>query len=194
MRKAEIKRKTKETDITLKINLDGNGTSKIDIPKGFFIHMLETFAKHSSIDLEIKARGDIEVDFHHIVEDIGICLGQAVNNALGNKKQINRFGWAVVPMDEALTLCSIDIGGRPAFKYKVKIKNSKVGDFDTELIKEFFKAFSDNSKINLHFNTFYGTNGHHIIESVFKSFSQAMKAAVRIDKKAKGVPSVKNVI
>ncbi len=194
MRKAEIKRKTKETNISLKMNLDGKGASKINMPKGFFNHMLETFAKHSSIDLDIRASGDIEVDLHHIVEDIGICLGQALNKALGDKKQINRFGWAVVPMDESLTLCSIDIGGRPAFKYKVKLKNSKVGEFDTELIKEFFKALSDNAKINLHINTLYGTNSHHVIESVFKSFSRAVKIAVAKDRNIKGVPSVKDVI
>lgn len=194
MRKAEITRKTKETNITLKLNLDGKGESKIDAPKGFFNHMLETFAKHSSIDLEIRAKGDIDVDFHHIIEDIGICLGQVFNEALGDKKQINRFGWAVVPMDEALTLCSVDICGRSAFKYNVKLKNPKVGDFDTELIKEFIKAFSDNSKIALHINTFYGNNSHHIIESIFKSFSQALKIAVKIDKNIKGIPSVKDVI
>ncbi len=194
MRQASIKRKTKETNIALKLNLDGKGDSKIDVPKGFFNHMLETFAKHAIFDLEIKAQGDIEVDYHHIVEDIGICLGQALNKALGDKKQINRFGWAVVPMDEALTLCSIDISGRPVFKYDVKLKTSKVGEFDTELIKEFFKAFSDNSRMSLHINTLYSSNSHHTIESVFKSFSQALKIAVRINKNIKGIPSVKDVI
>jgi len=194
MRQVIIKRKTKETDISLKLNLDGRGTAKIDMPKGFFNHMLESFTKHALFDLEIKAKGDIEVDYHHIIEDIGICLGQAINKALGEKKQINRFGWAVVPMDEALTLCSLDIGGRPVFKYKVKLKTSKIGDFDTELIKEFFKAFSDNAKINLHINTLYGTNSHHIIESIFKSFSQALRISVAVNKNIKGVPSVKDVI
>lgn len=194
MRKAKITRKTKETDIILSLNLDGKGDSSLDAPKGFFNHMLETFARHSLIDLNIKAAGDIEVDFHHIVEDIGICLGRAFNDALGDKKQINRFGWAAVPMDEALTLCSIDISGRPAFKYNVKLKNSKVGEFDTELVKEFFKAFSDNAKITLHINTYYGTNSHHIIESIFKSFSQAVKIAVQLNKNTRGVPSVKDVI
>ena len=135
MRQAVITRKTKENDISLKLNLDGKGESKIDVPKGFFNHMLETFTKHALFDLEIKAQGDIEIDYHHIVEDIGICLGQAFDKALGDKKQINRFGWAVVPMDEALILCSIDISGRPVFKYKIKLKSSKIGEFDTELIK-----------------------------------------------------------
>ncbi len=194
IRQAKITRMTKETSIILKLDLDGKGDCKIDVPSSFFKHMLETLIKHSLFDLEIKAHGDTEVDFHHVVEDIGICLGRALNDALGEKKQINRFGWAVVPMDEALTLCSIDISGRPVLKYDVKLKKMKIGKFATELIKEFFKAFSDNSKIALHINNFYGTNSHHIIESVFKAFSQALRIAVGINKNIKGVPSVKNVI
>ncbi len=194
MRKAEIKRKTGETDIMLKLCLDGNGKSKIDIPQGFLTHMLETFSKHSLFNLDIQAKGDIHVDFHHLVEDIGICLGQAFDKALGDKKQINRFGWAVVPMDEALTLCSLDISGRPVLNWDVKIKHSKVGEFDTELIKEFFKAFTDNSKITLHLNSLHGANAHHTIESIFKSFSKACQIAVAINKNIEGVPSVKDVI
>ncbi|MBU1078224.1 MAG: imidazoleglycerol-phosphate dehydratase HisB [Spirochaetes bacterium] len=194
MRKAEVKRKTGETDIVLKIDLDGKGKNRIDIPQGFITHMLQTFSKHSLIDLDIQAKGDIEVDFHHIVEDIGICLGQAFDKALGDKKQINRFGWAVIPMDEALTLCSIDISGRPVFKYDVKTSPPKVGDFDVELIREFFKAFSDNAKIALHINNLAGSNAHHAIESVFKAFSKACQIAVAINKKSEGVPSIKNVI
>lgn len=194
MRTSEINRKTGETDISLKIDLDGKGKSSIDVPQGFITHMLETFAKHALFDLEIKAKGDIHVDFHHLVEDIGICLGQAIDKALGDKKQITRFAWAVVPMDEALTLCSIDISGRSVLKYNVKIEPSKVGDFDTELINEFFKAVADNAKIALHIKNLDGSNAHHTIESVFKAFSKAMKIAVQIDKKVEGVPSVKDVI
>lgn len=194
MRKSSIKRKTGETDISLSLDLDGKGNSDIKIPQGFITHMLETFAKHGLFDLNIEAKGDIHVDFHHIVEDIGICLGQAFDKALGDKKQITRFSWAVVPMDEALTLCSIDISGRPLLKYDVKIKHSKVGDFDTELIQEFFKAFSDNSKITLHIQNLSGSNAHHTIESVFKAFSKALSSAVDINKNIEGVPSVKNVI
>ncbi len=189
-----IKRKTRETDISLSMNLDGRGKSKISVPSGFFKHMLETFAKHSFIDLEIKAKGDIEVDYHHIVEDLGICLGQAFNKALGNKVGINRFGLAIVPMDEALTMCAIDISGRATCKYNVKIKNCKINEFDTEVLKEFFKAFADNAKLNLHIVNYYGTNTHHIVESVFKAFSRAIKEAKMMDKSIKGVLSTKNVL
>ncbi len=194
MRTAIINRKTKETDIVLKINLDGQGKSKINVPSGFLKHMLETLAKHSFMDLEIKATGDIDVDFHHIVEDLGICLGQAFNKALGNKIGINRFGSVIVPMDEALTMCAIDICGRSACKYNVKIKNCKINEFDTEVLKEFFKAFSDNAKVNLHIMNYYGSNAHHIVESVFKAFSRAIKEAKAIDKNIKGVLSTKNVL
>lgn len=194
MRKAEIKRKTRETDIKLKLNLDGTGKSRIDIPSGFFSHMLELFSRHSMIDLDVKGRGDIEVDLHHLVEDTGICLGQALDRALAKRERIERYGWALVPMDEAATLCSLDLSNRPLLKYRVRVKCGRINDFDTELVKEFFKAVSDNARMTLHIINQYGSNSHHIVESVFKAFSKALRQAVRADKSIKGVMSTKNVI
>ncbi len=179
MNTIEIKRTTKETAIDLKLSLYGEGKCDINIEIGFFRHMLESFCKHSGINLEITAKGDIDVDFHHTVEDIGICLGMAFDKALGEKKGIKRFGWAIVPMDDSLTTTAIDISGRPYLVYNVNFPTEKIGNFNVELFKEFFKAFSDNAKMNLHIKNEYGENSHHIIESVFKSFAKAMQEAVK---------------
>jgi imidazoleglycerol-phosphate dehydratase len=194
MRKSDVYRKTKETEIRLKLNIDGKGKCDLNFKAGFFNHMLENFCKHSLFDIQIDAKGDIDVDFHHLVEDIGICLGEAFSKALGKKEKITRFGWAVVPMDETLVLSAVDISGRPFLGWNVKIKSQKIGSFDTELIKEFFKAFVDNSKITLHIILLSGNNTHHIIEAIFKSVSKALSFSVAINEKIDGVPSTKNVL
>ncbi|MBN1899527.1 MAG: imidazoleglycerol-phosphate dehydratase HisB [Spirochaetes bacterium] len=194
MRKVTVERKTKETNIKLGLNLDGEGRYKVNTPAGFFNHMLESFCKHGLFDIEIEAAGDTEVDFHHLVEDVGICLGQALDKALAKREKINRFGWAVVPMDEALVMSSIDISGRPLLVYDVDIKKQKVGEYDTELTEEFLKALSDNAKLCLHVRLLNGANAHHTIEAIFKSISKSLKAAVSINPLIKGVLSTKDVI
>ena len=195
MRKADIKRKTAETDISLKLNLDGKGASKIDSGCGFLDHMLTLFAKHGRFDLSVKCSGDIEVDYHHTVEDIGICLGQAFNKALGEKKGIVRYGSTILPMDEALILTAVDISGRSFLVKELDVKADKVGDFDTELVEEFLVAFSRSAEITLHVRQLSGTNAHQIIEGVFKSLARTMRAAVAIDGAAKNeIPSTKGVL
>ncbi len=194
MRQTTIKRETKETNIELTLNLDGKGECDINTPAGFFNHMMETFCKHGLFDLDIKAEGDVEVDYHHLVEDVGICLGLAIDKILDKKEKINRFGWAIVPMDEALAQTSIDISGRPLLSYKVKMRNQKIGEFDTELVGEFFKALADNAKLTLHIRVFEGNNAHHIVESIFKSVSKSLRQAVTINSHIKGVLSTKDVI
>lgn len=195
MRKAEIIRKTSETDIALKINLDGKGQSKIDTGCGFLDHMLTLFAKHGSFDLSVKCVGDKQVDFHHTTEDIAICLGQALNKALGDKKGITRYANIILPMDEALILCAVDVSGRSFLVKELDIKSSKVGDFDTELIDEFLVALSSNAGITLHVRQLSGSNAHHILEGVFKALARTLKSAVAIDQKAKDqVPSTKGVL
>ena len=195
MRSAEIKRTTAETDITLKINLDGKGKNKIDTGCGFLDHMLTLFATHGRFDLTIKCKGDTYVDYHHTTEDVGICLGQAVNKALGNKKGITRYGSMILPMDEALILSAIDLSGRSFFVKDLNIPATKVGDFDTELFKEFFEAFASNAGITLHINKIYGGNSHHIGEGCFKAVARVMKTAVSIDEKYKDdIPSTKGVL
>ncbi len=190
-RKAKIVRKTKETDIALAIDLDSNAASSIDTSIPFFDHMLELFARHGFFKLVVKSKGDTQIDDHHLVEDLGICLGMAVGKALGNKIGINRYGMASVPMDECLCRVDLDISGRPYLIYKVKFERRKIGGFDPALVKEFFKAFTDHSGITLHINLAYGSNSHHIIEAVFKAFARALRDAVNIDKKIKGVLSTK---
>jgi imidazoleglycerol-phosphate dehydratase len=190
-REAKISRKTKETEIEIRLCIDGKGEAKISTPVGFFNHMLQTMAKHSGFDMEIKARGDIEVDFHHIVEDIGIVLGKAFLEALGEKRGIKRFSSFIVPMDDALTRVCIDIGGRPYFYYDLNV-NGKIGDMDIEVIEEFFCAFSNNALINLYIESLHGKNNHHIVESAFKAFSLSLEQAVRIE--ANTVPSTKGII
>ncbi len=195
MRTAEIKRKTGETDITLKIKLDGKGDSKINTGCGFLDHMLTLFAKHGKFDLVVKCKGDADVDFHHTTEDVGIALGLAMKEALGNKKGIVRYGNMILPMDEALILSAVDLSGRGIFVRSFDIKASKVGDFDTELVEEFFQAFALNCGCNLHVKQLDGANAHHIIEGAFKSVARSLRTAVSVDKGFEDViPSTKGVL
>ena len=192
MRTAEIKRDTNETKITLTLNLDGSGISKISTGVGFLDHMLTLFARHGSFDLSVTCKGDVEVDDHHSTEDIGICLGSAFAEALGNMAGINRYGNIILPMDESLILCAADISGRSYLGYGLQIPTEKVGTFDTELVEEFFLAFTRKAGITLHFQQLAGTNSHHIIEGAFKAFGRVMKQAVAIDPSLGGqIPSTK---
>ena len=191
---SQVKRKTTETDVTLKINIDGSGKYSIKTPVPFLTHMLELFSKHGLFDLEIIASGDIEIDFHHTVEDIGICLGEAVNKALGKKEKIKRYGEAKVPMDEALAQITLDISGRPHLTCNIPQIEDKVGQFDTELVEEFFQAFVNNSGMTLHINLISGKNSHHIIEAVFKAFARALDAATLLDPRVSGIPSTKGAL
>jgi imidazoleglycerol-phosphate dehydratase len=190
-RRAKIIRKTTETDIQLEIDLDKTAGSKIDTTIPFFNHMMELFARHGFFKLVIKSKGDTQIDDHHLIEDLGICLGKAVGQALGKKTGINRYGSASVPMDECLCRVDLDISGRPYLIYNVKYGRRKIGGFDPALIKEFFKAFTDNSGITLHINFVYGDNGHHIIEAIFKAFARALRKAVTLNENIKGVLSTK---
>jgi imidazoleglycerol-phosphate dehydratase len=191
MRTAEIKRKTNETDINMTFNLDGSGVRDIDAGIGFIEHMLELFASHGNFDLKLKCVGDVKVDFHHTVEDIGICLGKAIAESLSDKKGIKRYASVTIPMDEALSTVTLDLSGRPYLVYNVKV-SGKTGDFDVELIEEFFRAVSTYGGITLHINNLYGSNNHHVIESIFKAFARALAKAVRIvsDK----IPSSKGIL
>jgi len=179
-RKAEIARKTRETDIRLQINLDGSGASTVATGIGFFDHMLTLFSRHSGIDLDVQASGDTHVDYHHTVEDVGICLGLALKEAVGDKKGIERYGSAAVPMDEALARVALDLGGRPFLVCNVTFPTEKVGDFDISLVEEFLQALVNNAAMNLHIDAPYGKNTHHISEAVFKGVARALKTAVRI--------------
>ena len=195
MRKAEIKRKTAETDISLKLDLDGTGKSSIDSGVGFLDHMLTLFAKHGRFDLELVCKGDTQVDDHHSVEDIGICLGEAFAKALGDKAGIRRYGNMLLPMDEALILSALDISGRAHLSYEAKIRARKVGTFDTELSEEFWEAFVRSAKITLHIRQLAGRNAHHIIEGMFKSVARALREAVSVDPALAGeIPSTKGVL
>ena len=195
MRTAKVERKTKETDIRLSIDLDGEGKYAIDTSIPFLDHMLSLMSKHGLLDMKIKAKGDIDIDFHHTVEDIGIVLGKAMKEALGNMQGITRYGQASVPMDEALATVSIDISGRPYLVYKVEIpKKSKIKNFEPDLIEDFLQAFASSSSITLHVISPYGRNTHHIIEAIFKALGRALRQAVAIDPRVKGVPSTKKVL
>lgn len=195
MRRAEIKRETKETNIYLSIDLDGSGKSEIDTGVGFFDHMLTLFASHGMFDLIIKCKGDLQVDAHHTVEDVGICLGLAVNKALGDMKGIKRYADKIIPMDEALILTAVDISGRPHLALDLEVPAKKVGIFDTELVSEFFLAFVRNAKLTLHIKKLAGRNTHHIIEGCFKSFARTMDEATAFDPRREGVlPSTKGVL
>jgi imidazoleglycerol-phosphate dehydratase len=195
MRTAKVDRKTKETDVRLSINLDGEGKYTIDTSIPFLDHMLSLMCKHGLFDLKIKAKGDIDVDYHHTVEDMGIVLGKAVKQALGDMKGISRFSQASVPMDEALASVSLDISGRPYLVYKVGFpKKSRLRNFDPDLIEDFLQAFVSNSGITLHVESPYGRNTHHIIEAIFKAMGRALKQAVIIDPRIKGIPSTKKVL
>lgn len=200
-RQGEIKRTTKETDIYLWIDLDGTGDSKIDTGIGFMDHMLGLFSRHGFFDLKVEAKGDIHVDYHHTVEDIGICLGKAIAKALDEKKGIRRYGDVSLPMDEALASVALDISGRGMLVFNVNFPDLSTGldldvvkRFDVELIKEFFRAFSQHSSITLHINLAYGENSHHIIEAIFKAFARALCLAVEVDKRIEGVLSTKGMI
>lgn len=195
MRTSEIIRKTAETDIKLSLNLDGTGKSTIDTKCGFLDHMLTLFAKHGRFDLDVKCDGDVEVDYHHTVEDIGIVLGKAFADALGDMRGIVRYGDIILPMDEALILCAVDISGRDYLGLDVDIPTPKVGDFDTELVSEFMFGFVRNANITLHFKQLSGKNSHHIIEGMFKALGRTMAKAVKIDEAFKDeIPSTKGVL
>jgi imidazoleglycerol-phosphate dehydratase len=193
-RSAKVLRKTGETDISLSLNIDGKGKSTVKTGIPFFDHMLTLFAKHGIFDLKLAAKGDIDVDYHHTVEDTGICLGQAFKKALGGKAGIVRYGESKVPMDEALTEVIIDISGRPHLTYNVPIAKTKFADFDVEVVKEFFEAFVLNAGITVHINLIRGENMHHIIESIFKAFAVTLSKACGIDPRKKGVPSTKGIL
>ena len=195
MRTSELKRTTKETDIALSLSLDGSGASEIQSGCGFLDHMLTLFAKHGGFDLSLTCKGDVEVDYHHTVEDIGITLGKAVAEALGDKKGICRYGSMILPMDETLILSAVDISGRAYYVSELSMRAKKVGDFDVELVDEFFQAFAQNAMITLHVSQLAGKNTHHIIEGVFKSVARSLRAAVSIDARfADTVPSTKGVL
>lgn len=195
MREAKIDRKTKETEISLYLNLDGNGCCDVDTGCGFLDHMLELLSNHSRFDLTVKCRGDVKVDYHHTVEDVSICFGTAFKEALNDKKGITRYADVTIPMDEALVLCAIDISGRSYLLYDLILKQSKVGDFDTELVEEFFWGFCRTALVTLDFIQLAGKNTHHIIECAFKAFARALKNAVKIDESLNGkIPSSKGVL
>ena len=193
-RTASITRVTGETSIEITLNIDGTGKSQIETGIGFFDHMLINFAKHGLFDLTVKAKGDLYVDCHHIVEDVGIVLGQAIKQAVGNKQSIKRYGSAILPMDETLIMCSLDLSGRPYFSYDLKFNTPSCGYFDTAMCKEFFYAVSYSAAMNLHFKMFSGENDHHIIECAFKSFAKALDAATIVDERITSVLSTKGTL
>ncbi len=193
-RKAEVKRKTKETEIVLKLDLDGSGRHSIDTGIPFFDHMISLMAYHSHIDLTLKAKGDIGVDAHHTVEDVGICLGEGIRKALGEAKGIQRYGMALLPMDETLVSVAVDFSMRPCLVFHMKLKKSRIGTFELELVEEFFRALCNHSKIALHINLLYGKNSHHMVEGVFKGIGRALRNAIAIDERSSGVPSTKGIL
>ena len=194
MRNAKVERNTRETRIQLELNLDGSGEGTIDTGIGFFDHMLELLKKHALIDLSVKALGDLKVDYHHTVEDTGLVLGQALNEALGDRRGIVRYGFASIPMDEALCETSLDLGGRPFLVLSSSMKHMMVRDFEVKLVEEFFRAVSVESRSNIHLRQIYGDEAHHVCEGLFKSFARALRQAKAIDPLEKGVPSSKGVI
>jgi len=195
MRKAEVKRTTKETDIAVAVDLDGKGASSVATGIGFLDHMLDLLARHSRMDITVKAKGDLHIDYHHTAEDVGIALGQAVRQALADMKGITRYADVHVPMDEALTRVALDISGRPFLVFKVTFMRDKIGTFDTELVNEWFQAFAMNAGITLHVETLYGSNDHHISESCFKALARALRAAMAIDPRAANeIPSTKGTL
>ena len=195
MRKAEIDRRTGETDIRLSLDLDGTGKSAVDTGVGFLDHMLTLFAAHGRFDLTVACAGDTRVDDHHSVEDIGICLGRAVKEALGDRAGIARYGDVTIPMDEALVLCAVDISGRGYLGFDLPVPTQKIGTFDTELVEEFFMAFARESGVTLHLRALSGRNAHHMVEGAFKAFARAMRSAVAVDPALSGaIPSTKGVL
>lgn len=195
MRISEIERKTKETDIALKLDIDGSGKGNIDTGVGFLDHMLELFKKHGCFDLDVVCKGDINVDFHHSVEDIGICLGKAFRDAAGDCRGICRYGDMILPMDESLIMCAVDFGGRSYLSFDAEMPSQKVGDFDTELVEEFMQAFVRTAEINLHIIKLKGTNTHHIIEGIYKALARTLKKALELDPRiGNELPSTKGVL
>ena len=190
-RTADISRETKETKIRVALNLDGSGKTQAETGVGFFDHMLDLLGRHGLFDLTVKASGDLHVDPHHTVEDVGIVLGQCIEKAVGDKRGIQRYGWAMVPMDETLAHVAIDLSGRPAFVFNVKFTGEAIGLFPVELVEEFFKSVATNAKANLHINLQYGTNNHHIAEAIFKATAKALRQAVSHDPRNSDVPSTK---
>jgi imidazoleglycerol-phosphate dehydratase len=193
-RVAQISRQTAETRIDLSLNLDGTGKSSIETGVGFFNHMLDLLSRHSLIDIDVHAEGDLDVDAHHTVEDVGIVLGQGIEKALGDKKGIYRYGWAIVPMDESLAQVALDLSGRPAFVFNANFPTGKIGTFDAELVAEFFKALANSAKMNLHIAVPYGANTHHIAEAIFKATAKALRQATTIDPRNGAVPSTKGTL
>ncbi len=194
MRTAEIERNTKETKIRLRLNLDGEGNGEVKTGIGFFDHMLELLKKHALIDLDVECEGDLDVDYHHTVEDVGLVFGQALNEALGERRGITRYGFASVPMDEALCETSIDLGGRPYVVFITPKKHLMVRDFEVKLLEEFFRSVSVEGRLNVHTREIYGDETHHVCEGIFKSFARALRQAVAADPREKGVPSSKGVL
>jgi len=193
-RTAAISRKTRETDIAVSLNLDGTGVYSVSTGIPFLDHMLELFSRHSLIDLNVKATGDLAVDYHHTVEDLGLVLGTCFDQALGERKGIRRYGWCQLPMDESLAEVAVDLGGRPFLVWSIANKKKKIRDFDVKLLEEFFRAFVMQAKLNLHVRHLYGDEVHHAYESVFKGFARALRAASETDPRDKGIPSSKGVI
>ena len=193
-RTAKISRQTKETRIDLALDLDGGGKASVETGVGFFNHMLDLLSRHSLIDIDVHAEGDLDVDAHHTVEDVGIVIGQGLEKALGDKKGIYRYGWAMVPMDESLAQVAIDLSGRAAFVFNVQFKGPKVGTFDVELVSEFFRAVANSAKLNLHVAVPYGENNHHIAEAIFKAVAKGLRQAVSMDARNTGVPSTKGAL
>jgi imidazoleglycerol-phosphate dehydratase len=193
-RTAKIQRKTNETEITLALNLDGEGRAKVATGVGFFDHMLELLARHAAIDLEIAAKGDLQVDQHHTVEDVGICFGQAIKQALGDKAGIRRYGHFTLPMEETLVTTAIDLSGRYFMVFNARLPTAKIGDFDSELVEDFWQATAANALCNLHVLLHHGRNSHHISEAIFKSLARSLRMAVEVDARTKGVPSTKGTL
>jgi len=193
-RRAEIERKTRETDVTVAVNLDGTGLARVATGIGFFDHMLELFAKHSLIDLTVQAKGDVHVDYHHTVEDVGLVLGGCLNKALGERRGIRRYGFFLLPMDEALCEAVVDLGGRPYLVLQTPLKHMMIRDFEVKLIEEFFRALSVEGKMNIHLRQIYGDEAHHVCEAFFKGFARALRAALENDGRETGVPSSKGVL
>lgn len=193
-RSSKISRKTNETDIVMEFEVDGSGEARIDTGIGFFDHMLTSFVKHGFFNMSLAVKGDLHVDCHHTIEDVGIVLGQAIKEALGEKAGIKRYGYFILPMDEALVLCSLDLSGRPYFSYDVSLTSERVGYMDTEMVKEFFYAISYSAGMNLHIKLLEGTNNHHIIEAIFKAFAKAFDEATQLDDRIAGVLSTKGTL
>ena len=193
-RTATLARKTRETDITATLNLDGTGTCQVETGIGFLNHMLELFARHALVDLEVKASGDVDVDYHHTVEDVGLVLGSCLNKALGERRGIRRYGFFELPMDEALCEVALDLGGRPFLVFASAMKHMKVRDFEVKLLEEFFRALAVEGRMNLHLRQIYGDEAHHVCEALFKGFARALRMAVENDPRETGIPSSKGTI